>query len=128
MGGPHQSGTQNMSENMQNRLGRIVVSRAFIRECPEGFAKVCAHLSAVVINLHHEVYNQLSEYVMMSPLFDVVGEGQRIPQYTITIFHSEDGEETVQSVDRVDPNVPLPDTPGLSALLESIKPTPEVPK
>lgn len=68
--------------NMKNRIGKFSVDRSLIETSPEVLMKLMSHCIVVRCEL---MYDNVFEYVAISPEFDVVPVGQFAPHYHVIV-------------------------------------------
>lgn len=70
---------------MERKYGRIKISTPFVEDHPDDVAKVFTKLEAVVLHCEHDFANGNFNYMLYSPLFNLVPLGEIVPLYEITV-------------------------------------------
>lgn len=81
-------------KKMEKRLGTIKVSGIMVEDNIEELAAIFAKMKSVVLHCENLYPNDIFTYILYSPMFDLVNEGQLIPEYDIQVsaIRNEDGD------------------------------------
>lgn len=87
---------------MTNRnLGKFTLSEKIVRGTPEKAFEILSMLKFVPMRAEFLSYEGTVEYIGISPKFEEVPMGMKVPEYTLELYVSNDkeGKETLEQVE-----------------------------
>lgn len=74
---------------MERRIGKFFVSRDLIWNNSDLFQQLMELGKFIILRAESLDYQGTYEYVALSPIFDVLSEGQAVPEYSIKVTDGE---------------------------------------